>query len=629
MTVGIPFGNYRLQRRIARGGMAEVFLAAQQGPEGFQRKVAVKRILPHLADVPQFRDMFMDEARLAARLSHPNIAHIYEFGSFRDNYFIAMEYIDGVDLGALLVEGASMPLPLEHVARVVAEVCAALNYAHGLSDEDGSHLNLVHRDISPQNIMVSFDGAVKILDFGIAKAAHHVERTQPGVVRGKFSYMSPEQVVGHKLDGRSDLFCAGIVLHELCCVAPLFPRTDAVAAMQRIRKEPVPPALRDGLPVPEPLQRVLVRALEKDADDRYQTAADMQLDLEQFLLSHGKLSNSVLLGRFFTDNYRATKEQEAADAASEPLREAEVFSTAGIGGPQLPRVEIAGEAALPGGRGGGPPDATPLVEISPDDGAATDFELFPAGDGRLETDAGTLELEGKADTVPDGPDLHMMSTAAPKVVSTEEERRRPAGRRAWVLGGLFGVVLVGAGVSAGYLFTPATAPTPSPALPGEPRVAAPAGDHPDLRAPVADPLPPVEEPALAPMDASSPAAPGAVVSYRRPDAGAPEAAAPPPARPKPRTKPRPGPRARPRRFTGANPAQRRASAGKGSLSITTIPWTQVYLGGKLLGITPLAKVELPAGTHMLLLKNPDGIRRQVKVTVRAGQVARVKLDLRR
>ena len=249
MSSGIPFGNYLLQRRIARGGMAEVFLAVQQGPEGFQRKVAVKRILPHLADIPQFQEMFLDEARLAAQLSHPNIAHIYEFGSFRENFYIAMEYIDGVDLGSVILQGLSSPLPLEHTARIVAEVCAALNYAHQLVDsDDGTPLGIVHRDISPQNIMVSFDGAVKVLDFGIAKAARHVERTQPGVVRGKFSYMSPEQVVGEQLDGRSDLFCAGIVLHELCAAAPLFPRTDAVAAMQKIRQEKIPPPAGRALP---------------------------------------------------------------------------------------------------------------------------------------------------------------------------------------------------------------------------------------------------------------------------------------------------------------------------------------------------------------------------------------------
>jgi eukaryotic-like serine/threonine-protein kinase len=304
MSVGIPFGNYRLTRRLARGGMAEVFLATQRGPEGFERTVAVKRILPHLADLEQFVEMFMDEARLAAQLSHPNIAHIYEFGRVDDSYFIAMEYIDGIDLSVIVMEGLTHLLPLEHAARIIADVCAALHYAHSLMGKDGRPVGLVHRDISPQNILVSFAGAVKVVDFGIAKAADHIERTRPGVVRGKFTYMSPEQVDGKPLDGRADLFCAGIVLYELCTGQPLFPRTNAMEAMRRARAADVPPPQRNGEPLPPQLDRILRRALARRREDRYRNAAEMQMDLEAYLRTASQISNSIILADYFGANYR-------------------------------------------------------------------------------------------------------------------------------------------------------------------------------------------------------------------------------------------------------------------------------------------------------------------------------------
>ncbi len=304
MSVGIPFGRYRLLRRLARGGMAEVFLSTQQGPGEFERIVAIKRILPHLADIPQFLEMFTDEARLASQLSHPNIAHIYEFGNVDDSYFIAMEYIDGIDLSVIVIEGMKRPLPFEHAARIIADVCAALHYAHKLTGPDGTGLGIVHRDISPQNVLVSFDGAVKVVDFGIAKAAFHIERTKPGVVRGKYTYMSPEQVLGKPLDGRSDLFSAGIVLYELCTASALFPRNDAVQSMQLIRDAQVPTPMRDGKPIPKQLGKIIKRSLAKNREDRYQTAAEMQLELEEFLKTSSKISNSIVLGEYFKQHYR-------------------------------------------------------------------------------------------------------------------------------------------------------------------------------------------------------------------------------------------------------------------------------------------------------------------------------------
>jgi eukaryotic-like serine/threonine-protein kinase len=319
MNTGIPFGDYQLIKRIARGGMAEVFLAVQSGPERFRRFVAVKRILPHLADSPQFVDMFMDEARLAARLSHPNIAHIYEFGEVSGSYFIAMEYIDGIDLSPIILAGQSRLLPLGHAARIAADVCAGLHYAHQLEDERGMPAGLVHRDISPQNILVSFDGTVKIVDFGIAKVTAHIERTRPGVIRGKYSYMSPEQITGDSLDGRGDLFCVGIVLYELCTGEPLYPRANSMEAMQLAKAGVVPKPTRNGQALHDGLTAILYRALARSPQDRYENAAAMQLDLERYLHASHETSNSLLLGGYLKEHYRALVRKP--DPLAPPLRE--------------------------------------------------------------------------------------------------------------------------------------------------------------------------------------------------------------------------------------------------------------------------------------------------------------------
>jgi serine/threonine protein kinase len=320
MTKGAPFGKYRLIRRLAQGGMAEVFLATQHGPSGFERTMAIKRILPHLAAQPEFIQMFMDEARVAAQLSHPNIAHIYDFGQIDDAFFIAMEYIDGVDLSHVLFD--TEPIPFEHAARIVADVCAALHCAHTLIGPDGQPVNLVHRDISPQNILVSFGGVVKVVDFGIAKATFHVERTQPGLIRGKYTHMSPEQAEGTHVDGRADLFCAGIVLYELCTGRTLLPQDKPFEALRQILEEEFPRPLREKKPLPPFLEEIIHRSLAKKREERYPSAAAMQLDLETYLKSVPQISNTILLGDFFKTRYqrpRPTEELEQSSEAGSPV----------------------------------------------------------------------------------------------------------------------------------------------------------------------------------------------------------------------------------------------------------------------------------------------------------------------
>ena len=297
---GIPFGQYTLLRRIARGGMAEVFLAKQRGLEGFDRHVAVKRILPHLADSPEFLKMFLEEARLAARITHPNIVHIYEFGKYGDDYFIAMEFVDGVHAGEIASISADRPMPWGLLARIGADTASALHFAHQLTDENGRRLGLVHRDISPANILVSYSGTAKIVDFGIAKAVEiSDQRTNPGTVKGKFTYMSPEQTIGAQLDGRSDIFSLAIVLWEMATGKPLIDRGDPGAAMRSIRDGKFPPVQSVVPSIPPPLAQAIAWAMEVDRDRRA-TALDLAQALEAYIKASPELANAMQLGAWIS-----------------------------------------------------------------------------------------------------------------------------------------------------------------------------------------------------------------------------------------------------------------------------------------------------------------------------------------
>ncbi len=301
---GIRFGQYVLLRRIARGGMAEVFLAQQQGLEGFDRRVAVKRILPHLAAAPDFVKMFLSEARLAAQLSHPNIVHIYDFGKIDGDYFLAMEYVEGVHAGELFQHGNEAErLSPTMVARLGADAAAALHHAHELRMPGGKRAGLVHRDVSPANLMVSFDGVVKLCDFGIAKAAAISDQlTNPGTVKGKYAYMSPEQTTGTPLDGRSDVYALAIVLWELLTGKTIVPRGDAVEAMRAIRDGKLTPITRAAPWTPAPLADAITWALQTKREQR-PTAMQLAEALEAFIKSSPELATPMQLGGWLRERF--------------------------------------------------------------------------------------------------------------------------------------------------------------------------------------------------------------------------------------------------------------------------------------------------------------------------------------
>lgn len=279
------FGRYCLLERLNAGGMAEIFRARPFYPTDSTKYLVVKRILPHLADDADFINMFVDEARITAQLSHPNVCQLYELGLIDDTYYIVMEYIAGRDILALInwYRRQRSFLPPSQVAFIVAEICAGLDYAHAKRDSRGQSLGVVHRDISPQNILIGFDGSVKVIDFGIARASVRRQRTEVGILKGKFGYMSPEQVRGEDVDNRSDVFATGILLWEMLTARRLFYSKNEYEIIERVRGMEVPPPSTINPQIPPELDSIIVRALDRNRETRYQSAGEMESDLREWL----------------------------------------------------------------------------------------------------------------------------------------------------------------------------------------------------------------------------------------------------------------------------------------------------------------------------------------------------------
>jgi len=282
------YGPYELLDRVAVGGMAEVFKAKRSGVEGFEKIVAVKRILPHLSDNQEFVDMFVDEAKMVAGLTHPNIVQIFDLGRIETSYYIAMEYIHGRDLRTLMrrAKDRGLRMPLDLALRIATLVSSALEYAHRKKDERGRAMEIVHRDVSPQNILISFEGDVKLTDFGIAKAATKASTTDRGALRGKLLYMSPEQAWGRPMDRRSDLFSLGLVLYEMITDQKPFlggGGSSEMSVLETVRECRIGPPREANPRIPEELDRLVVKALAKDPDERFQDAAEMGKGLERVL----------------------------------------------------------------------------------------------------------------------------------------------------------------------------------------------------------------------------------------------------------------------------------------------------------------------------------------------------------
>jgi len=283
------FGKYLLLDQIAVGGMAELYRAMITGVQGFEKLIAVKKILPHLTIEEELVNSFIDEAKLAALLHHQNIVQIYDFGSVEKAYFIAMEYLFGKDLRDVTdkAKQEGLPLSLEYALYVVSRVASGLHYAHNLKDFQGKPLNIIHRDISPQNIFITYEGDVKIVDFGIAKAATQSTMTQVGMIKGKVAYMSPEQADGKAIDYRSDIFSLGIILYELVTGEKMF-HGDTMQILSKVRSAEFPPPEQVIKDVPDKLYDILNQALAKDPERRYSSCNQMLSDLEEAMYPFSK-----------------------------------------------------------------------------------------------------------------------------------------------------------------------------------------------------------------------------------------------------------------------------------------------------------------------------------------------------
>jgi hypothetical protein len=675
-------GAYELIGRIASGGMAEVYLARRSGLMGFEKFLVVKRILPHLATDPEFVSMFLDEARIAAALNHPNVVHIYDLGEADGSYFIVMEYLEGQSMSAVLKRarrrGRAPAWSL--VARVVAEAAAGLHAAHELRAPSGEHLGLVHRDVSPQNILALYNGGVKLLDFGVAKARGRLTRTTSRSLKGKYGYMSPEQALGREVDRRSDVFALGIVLWECLALKRLFHSESELAILKAITERPAPPPTRYNPHVPVELEHVALRALSIDPAGRFATADEMRRALEACLMKLGTMAGASevaeYLASLFGEELARRREVLALAARGElpaapgarSMFEVLAHEPAGAGSRPSAVRSAPGTMGLPGPVAAAKPVFTADDEDE-EEGAATDSPDVDAyapvaggpatiperyGAEASAAYAGAGARGGERRRVKSG-----LSHASGEVLSALIRQQRARGLRLALAAGAIALFLVG-GAAAWVLSTPSGPAPPAAgagvsAMPLEPEVetapargtgpgaatdtatdtdthaatatdtrtaaatdthAATATDTPagtDTHAAAATDIPTTGTDTRTATD--TPPATGTrtgAEAATATDADAASASAPSTAGDADKT----AARAKP-----AGPAL-------GFLNLDTVPWTDVYLGKRKLGTTPLVKAKLPAGTLTLTLVNKaSGIRVTKVVTIKSGKVSREKLKL--
>ncbi len=438
--------RYQVIERIDAGGMAEVFKANSTSLQGFQKLVAIKRVLPSLTQNERFVRMFLDEAKVSLHLNHTNIVQVFDLGIADGTYFIVMEFVDGTNLKKIiqLLGERKQRLPAEQAVYIAMEVCKGLAHAHHKRDQKGNHLSIVHRDISPPNVLMSREGEVKITDFGLAKAKSQAEITDPGVVKGKFGYLSPEAADGADVDARTDIFAVGIVLWEMLAGRRLFLGESDYATLKLVQKAKIPPLAKFGREVPAGLQQILARSLTKDPDTRFQTAEEMGRALADFLFEHGAVVSAFDIAGL-VESVLETKDEKttAADVAAgqEVQRELnQLMSLEEMGNLDLFMAENYGEIAGDGedsgeydGDGEDPRDWMDLG-FGGDEGFGGDFEdsqATPAPQGDDGADegwqAGGLQDVARATQsmqAIDGPQA--MEQQKKKQQKKKQQRQRPS-----------------------------------------------------------------------------------------------------------------------------------------------------------------------------------------------------------
>src|SRR5438876_6792842 len=411
LEVGSFYGKYFLLKKLAAGGMGEIFLAKQQGPAGFEKILVVKKVLPPLTENKEFVELFLSEARLAARMNHRNVVQLFELGEHQGSYFIAMEYVSGRTLRDLIDAAARKreKIPAEVCRSIAEQICDGASYAHNLTDVTGRSLNIIHRDLNPQNVLLSYTGDVKIIDFGIAKSEMSTVKTEAGMIKGKFVYMSPEQSLAKKLDKRSDIFAIGITLYEMLTSTNPFHKSNIVLTLEAVQRyDPPPPSEYDAAYAP--FDPIIAKALAKDRDRRYPDAAEMLDDLRRVVLPRPP----ERLGQFMSRLFRAQLEEEQklmVDSDRARLTGAGPRRTPPRATPPESAATVPDLAASAGG--------TQFLPNAPDRGKAfaKSAAVRPdgAGDTLIDTDRGGPPQRFVRDDVPGGTAVLKPGQALPPI----------------------------------------------------------------------------------------------------------------------------------------------------------------------------------------------------------------------
>ncbi len=589
---GSPVGKYVIQRKLAEGGMAEIYLATSVGPEGFEKEVVIKRVRSFLSDDEGFVRMFIAEARLASRLAHANVVQIFDFDKHEDSYYLAMEYVRGCSLWELRKrcrdKGISLPPVL--VAHIGAQVAAGLHHAHRLKSADGELLHLVHRDVTPQNVLLSVDGAVKLTDFGIAKASNKL--TQPGVLKGKFAYMSPEQARGEAVDARTDVFALGVVLWELLTGGRLFDGDSELAVLRAVQESVIVPPARLNPDVPEELDEVVSIALERDPEARYQSAGEMERALAECVLHRATSVDDTDVGTFVRRLLDVPLTQSIPVASTLVERPSRSRSGARSRTGESPPVAVAESTAVlpgsnPSSRHGNPVRTEPSEEslVSASTHVLSREPLSPRSPPPLPSaqgarDSRPMSMAGPAPTPPPVREARVMHPGAPGLAPAGAKR---GGRGLWVAVGVTALTLIG---GAAAVVRPSKPPAP------EAPAAAPREATASSEGQAALPVPPASGSA----DMGGPAA-GAV------------AAVPPPSEPPPAQTGAAGqtPAGQAPAVESTAPQAAPAEEARGTLTVKAVPYADVYLDGKLIKAElqrPMS-IPLPPGTYRLTFKHPS------------------------
>jgi serine/threonine protein kinase len=461
----MTFGRYEVIKHLAQGGMAEVFLARATGIEGFERHVVIKRIRAEQARDKSHVQMFLDEARLAASLHHHNIVQVHDIGEEQGEYFFVMEYVHGEDVRKLLTQVSSRGerVPLEHVLTIVTAAAAGLHHAHEQCGPNRAPLGIVHRDVSPANILVGYDGGVKVADFGVAKATHRTFETESGARKGKVAYMSPEQCVGLPVDRRSDVFSLGIVLYESLTVRRLFKDDNDFLTMTAIVQAQIPPLSTPWPEVPPALEAIVMKALSPSPDDRYATADHLRLALEQFAANTGLRTSTTALADYMKTQFGRRAEPWLVEDDAPEIELSIDFDGSGSGIVHAPEDATHSLAVPPGIV---PPPTAPLALAR----------------GKALTGA-TRAIESRSSRFEAAP-----RTASPASVVLARPVRR---WWRWIAGGVGAVVASAAAIS--LLLASSDKPAPAPPAVVQPVVVQPVvPPTPSAPPPEAIPAPPPE-----------------------------------------------------------------------------------------------------------------------------------------